>query len=171
MGTLWKLVVTRSEQTLITGNGSRGIRLSQGATARGNRVFGNASIGIETAIGNVFENEIYSNATGIFVGSGTTQIANNLIYANSTVGIDQSLNTNSSIVNNTIFQPVGDAIRQTASASGNPSVLNATSNILVVAAGSAFNVAAGNQPNFTSDYNLFHVTGTGKVATWGSTPI
>ena len=48
--------------------------------------------------------------------------------------------------------------------------MNATNNIFWVASGSAFNIASQHQSGFSSDYNLFHLTGTGKVASWGTTP-
>jgi parallel beta-helix repeat protein len=146
-------------------NNPRGLRVSGGALARDNVVFGNTT-GIETSASSVFDNIVYSNGTGILTGGSPTAIANNLIYGNSLAGIDQGVSAVSSLLNNTIYQLTGDAIRA-AQASG---TLAATNNIFVVGTGSAFNIAAQNQANFSSDYNLFHMIGAGRVATWGATP-
>ncbi|MCA9137633.1 MAG: right-handed parallel beta-helix repeat-containing protein, partial [Planctomycetales bacterium] len=148
-----------------TGTGSRGIRLSQGATARDNRVFGNAGSGIEAVEGNVLGNVIYSNNIGILVsGAGPNQIGNNVIYTNTTAGIDHSGSSNSLIVGNTFYQVAGDAIRNVAAGS-----VAAKNNIFVIGSGAALNIGNSGQATFSSDYNLFQVIGSGRIATWGST--
>ena len=146
----------------------RGINVSGGAVARNNRVYGNSVYGIQMSQAAAYNNVIYSNAIGIYAGASGNQIANNLIYANTTVGIDHNFQTSSRIVNNTIYQITGDAIRATTYFAPATAV-SATNNILVVAAGSAFNVVAQNQAVFSSDYNLFQLSGTGKIATFGTT--
>ena len=146
----------------------RGINLTSGAIARNNRVYGNSVYGMQLSDGQAYNNVIYSNAIGMYVGASGNQIGNNLIYGNATVGIDHNWQTSSSIFNNTIYQLTGDAIRAT-SYFAPATAVSASNNILVVAAGSAFNVVAQNQATFSSDYNLFHLTGTGKIATFGTT--
>ena len=80
-----------------------------------NRVYNNADAGIVPhGHAQIVGNSIYSNSVGVratvssngFFGS----ITNNLIYANTNQGIVLSRST-ASIVNNTIYQPVGDAVR------------------------------------------------------------
>ncbi len=146
----------------------RGINVSGGAVARNNRVYGNSVYGIQMSQAAAYNNFIYSNAIGIYAGASGNQIANNLIYANTTVGIDHNFQTSSRITNNTIYQVTGDAIRATTYFAPATAV-SATNNIIVVAAGSAFNVVAQNQAVFSSDYNLFQLSGTGKIATFGTT--
>ena len=100
-----------------TGAGTRAMRVSNGAVARDNRVFANQNVGIETSVAKVLDNVIYSNATGILVGATGNLIANNLVYANTTVGLDYSGSASSTVINNTFFQPAGDAIRESSSGS------------------------------------------------------
>ncbi len=146
----------------------RGINLTSGAIARNNRVYGNTVYGMQLSDGQAYNNLIYSNAIGMYVGAFGNQIGNNLIYGNATVGIDHNWQTSSNVFNNTIYQHTGDAIRATTYFAPATAV-SASNNILVVAAGSAFNVVAQNQATFSSDYNLFQLTGTGKIATFGTT--
>ena len=145
-----------------------GIRTGGGAVATGNRVYGHSDYGFYMENGVARENVIYANGIGIYVNSGSVNvIASNLIYANNTYGIEQ-VDSASTILGNTIYQPTGDAIRHRYffTAPGSMSVFN---NILSVGTGSALNVAAQHQTGFNSDYNLFQVTAGGRVATWGST--
>ncbi|RPI48158.1 MAG: hypothetical protein EHM59_01875, partial [Betaproteobacteria bacterium] len=63
---------------------------------------------------------------------------------------------------NTIYQPLGDAI--VVAGGGTNTVIR--DNILAVATGYALNVDSASQGGFASDYNLFWLTGTGKIAFW-----
>ncbi|MCX5661643.1 MAG: right-handed parallel beta-helix repeat-containing protein [Planctomycetota bacterium] len=126
-----------------------------------NRVFHNAHAGIvvsnrESVIGN----RIYGNAIGVMV-SGTSssrrwsgRIEDNLIYANANQGIlvggGDSFNQ-VHVSSNTIYQPVGDAIR----VDGGFGNIDIRSNIVQVNAGYGLYVAANTQTGLTSDYNEF----------------
>ncbi len=88
--------------------------LTSGTIARNNRVYGNSVYGMQLSDGQAYNNVIYSNAIGMYVGASGNQIGNNLIYGNATVGIDHNWQTSSSVFNNTIYQLTGDAIRATA---------------------------------------------------------
>jgi hypothetical protein len=155
-------------------NTQQGIRVTQGAIARDNVVFGNNN-GIETGSGKVYNNTIYANGKGIVaLGNAENQIGNNVIYANTAFGIDQTGQPRSNIFNNTFYQLTGDAIRNilpdgtTFTAAD---FLSATNNIFVVGAGAALNISASAQSVFSSDHNLFQVVGSGRIATWGTTAI
>jgi parallel beta-helix repeat protein len=96
-------------------------------TIEENRVYGNSDIGISAAVdGRVSHNEVYSNAIGIqgtdfsfpdpnsalapgspFQGS----ILNNVVYANSDVGILIADGDGAQVTNNTVYQPQGDGVR------------------------------------------------------------
>ena len=69
------------------------------------------------------------------------------------------------MTNNTVYQPVGDAVL-VQSSSQNVTLRN---NILWVLAGYDLNVAADSQVGFNSDYNDLFTTVTGKVAHWQGT--
>jgi hypothetical protein len=109
------------------------------------------SYGIPQIIGN----SIYSNQLGIDVTSISygTDIKNNLIYSNLNQGI-RVAGSSVQMVNNTIYQLVGNAIR-VENNSSNVSVIN---NIIQVDAGYALSVASDSQQGFRSDYNLFNLT-------------
>ncbi len=112
-------------------------------------------------------NSIYANATGIVTAPGAGQsatFANNLIYDQSAFGIDIGTGlTGLRVLNNTILEPTSTAIR--LNASGNADVRN---NILSTDSGTLLNVANHAQARFTSDYNLWQVSGAGRVGTWGA---
>ena len=146
----------------------RGASTFQVVPLRNNRVYGNTVYGLQLSDGQAYDNVIYANAIGMYIGATGNQIGNNLIYANTTAAIDHNWQSSSNIYNNTIYQPAGDAIRAITYFAPATAV-SATNNIFVLGAGSAFNVVAQNQAVFGSDYNLFHLTGTGKVATFGAT--
>ena len=86
------------------------------------------------------------------------------MYANSDQGIlvvRTSSGSNSAITNNTVYQPVGDAIKLQNS----PNV-RLRNNILWVNAGYDLNIDSASQVGFDSDYNDLYTTGTGQVALW-----
>ncbi|MCK4873492.1 MAG: right-handed parallel beta-helix repeat-containing protein, partial [Phycisphaerales bacterium] len=133
-----------------------------------NRVYNNANIGIHTYYGShVIGNHVYSNSIGIKTdwwssARFTGRVENNLIYANSNYGLLIEGGGTGAFANNTIYQEVGDAIRVQDSGNG----VYIESNILWVADGYAIWVDTNSEPGFHSDYNLFHITGVGKLGTW-----
>lgn len=165
-----------SSGSTATGNVSYGnnIGLSDGewstgaGTAAGNRLYAN-QIGAYTVYNSVLSgNRIYSNAVGVRADSVYYgKMLDNLIYANTSAGIvldHVGYGGPADLTNNTIDQPVGDAIRL-QNYSLNVRLRN---NIVVVQAGYDVNVAADSQSGFVSDSNLFY-KGTdprGHVGNW-----
>ncbi|MFM8584048.1 MAG: right-handed parallel beta-helix repeat-containing protein, partial [Planctomycetaceae bacterium] len=126
-------------RTLISGNtvwgqtasGGRGIQVENGATAQenevfdntlginlydsgtvqGNRVYRNSTTGIRMSQGgSVIGNTVYSNSIGIEASDyGSHVVTNNLVYANTNQGIRVAV-SNTQVVNNTVYQPVGNAV-------------------------------------------------------------
>ncbi len=66
------------------------------------------------------------------------------------------------IHNNTIFEPAATAVRLIAGQKA-----DVRNNILSTATGTLFNVANAAQVGFSSDYNLLHVTGAGRIGVVG----
>ncbi|MCC5830830.1 MAG: right-handed parallel beta-helix repeat-containing protein, partial [Phycisphaeraceae bacterium] len=133
-----------------------------------NRVYSNnRGIFLNTA-GDVRENVVYSNNIGIeLIAWFRGTVANNLIYANNQasllVGIINGSNQSTvrEITNNTIVASGHDAVR--IMTSQNTRLLN---NIIQVEGGHGIYVSTDSQAGFRSDYNLFHVPGTGHVGYW-----
>ena len=91
----------------------------RGGIMSNNRVFANSNIGIWAQDGPVRGNQVYCNATGISAGGYYGgEISNNLVYANSSAGIVAGDGTSPTrcvkILNNTVYQLVGDALRVAA---------------------------------------------------------
>jgi parallel beta-helix repeat protein len=141
-----------------------GIQNYYGSVATGNEVYTNRAIGIQLYSSTATGNRVYDNPTGIYE-SGYSQIENNLVYANNNVGISISGYHNGQMVrDNTIYQPVGDAVLVAAGAN----TVKLFNNIVWVNAGYAYDVGTG-QATFASDYNLFNTPGVGaKVALWNN---
>ncbi len=86
------------------------------STIEENRVYHNTGTGISLDDdGTVRANVVFSNATGI---SGQTsyydfagQVRNNLVYANTNTGIRITDGSGAEVVNNTVYQELGDAVR------------------------------------------------------------
>ena len=158
----------QASQNVVHDNGV-GIQAYSGGTVSNNRVYHNVNQGILVYYGNnasVLGNTVYSNSIGIqeyYYGT----IANNLVYANANEGIELTgtYSTGAQVTNNTVYQPVGDAVL-VQSSSQNVTLRN---NILWVLAGYDLNVAADSQVGFNSDYNDLFTTVTGKVAHWQGT--
>ena len=118
----------------------------------GNRVYFNSGTGI---IANYFDtvdsNAVYSNSTGILLSGFSGSVVNNLVYANSNFGIVINGNNGQgpSVINNSVFQDVGDALRLNSTTG-----VQVFNNILWVNAGRAIFVDSGSQSGFTSDRNL-----------------
>src|SRR5207244_8445901 len=93
----------------------------------------------------------------------SSQVVNNLIYANTDEGILAASSGSPLIANKTIYQPTCDAIRL---AGGSPN-FHVRNNILWVNSGYALIVPASSEAGFQSDYNDLYTTGTGKLGQWG----
>ena len=139
-----------------------------GGTISDNRVDGNTGVGITSLGDMVIGNTVYSNAVGINAGySSYGRVSNNLVYANTTAGIQVNGDVTSlSVVNNTVYQPLGDAVQVLAGATG----VTIENNILEVNAGYDLNVAPSSQVGFKSDYNDLYTTGSGDVGLWQGVP-
>ncbi|MGA2256316.1 MAG: right-handed parallel beta-helix repeat-containing protein, partial [Thermoguttaceae bacterium] len=136
---------------------------SEGGQVTDNRVYDNATVGIQSNWSTVQGNTVYSNPVGIEGGNGES-ITNNLIYANANQGIlvDNATQGGVQILNNTIYQVVGNAV-QVQDSSQDVQLRN---NILWAQAGYDISVASDSQVGFQSDYNLFYVSGSGKLGSW-----
>ncbi|MFV1968603.1 MAG: right-handed parallel beta-helix repeat-containing protein, partial [Pirellulaceae bacterium] len=143
------------------------------ASAKNNRVYDNSNTGIFAYYrSRVDGNAVYANPVGVRGaqngGRFGGDIINNLLYSNTNQGI---LLTNAGagaeVVNNTIFQPVGDAVR-VQSSSSNVLLRN---NILWVDSGFDIFADANSLTGFNSDYNLFHqgADPNAFVGFWGGT--
>lgn len=106
-------------------------------------------------------NRIASNDVGIAATNGQI-ILHNLIYRNVSQGILVSGRADVRIVNNTVYAPLGDAIRIT-DGSSNVEVRN---NILWAEQGYDLYVSNNSQSAVASDYNDLYATGAGRVAYW-----
>jgi parallel beta-helix repeat protein/VCBS repeat-containing protein len=107
-------------------------------------------------------NAIYGNATGILGSVSfwwsqrlTGRIENNLIYDNAERGIRIGEAAGFDVINNTVYQPVGDAIRVESGSTG----VRLRNNIIQVDAGHGLSVAQDSQGGFASDRNLLHEAG------------
>jgi parallel beta-helix repeat protein len=141
-----------------------GIVATADAVVADNRVFHQSATGIRVdTTAAVRGNTVYSNRVGVRAEQFSGTITNNLIYANTGRGLELRGAAGASVVNNTIYQPAGDAVRSEG-ASRDVRLLN---NILWVADGYAVSVAADSREGFGSDYNLLFSTGAGKLALWG----
>src|SRR4029079_2179441 len=92
--------------------------ISSSGLVTDNRVFHNTGIGIQAVnAARVLGNVVYDNATGIvgttsFFGPGFSgRIANNVVYDNRDRGIRVGESTGGQVVNNTIVQLTGEAVR------------------------------------------------------------
>ncbi|MCC7081093.1 MAG: right-handed parallel beta-helix repeat-containing protein [Burkholderiales bacterium] len=149
---------------------NNGILLRSGAIAENNRVFDHTGNGTSSGIGirsefagTVRGNQVYGNTVGVSF-SGRGEVRGNVIYGNVTSGVNFSGNLfkpEEGVHGNTIYQLTGDAVVVGAGAN-----VVVRDNILAVGSGYAIRVASDAQAGFVSDYNLFWLTGTGKIAFW-----
>jgi parallel beta-helix repeat protein len=140
-----------------------------GGTVDGNRVFDNTGTGIYLlSSATAAMNQVYSNTIGIqgtynssydYAFSG--QITNDLIYANSSDGVEIDEGNGAKIVNDTIYSPAGNAVVVQQSSQG----ISLENNILWVEAGAAITVADDSQSGFQSDYNDLYTPGA-AVGHW-----
>ena len=184
--------IDATSNVLVTGNtvygngGRTGIFVTNGATASDNVVYGNydgivggssASVIDNRSFANtdagivvnywggcvISGNTVYSNSIGIYTifPGWVGTVTNNLIYANTNEGVLIS-GGGGQLINNTIYQPVGDAVK-VQDGSQNVDLEN---NILWVQAGYDINVAPDSEVGFSSDYNDLYTTNTGQIALW-----
>ncbi|MCA9263113.1 MAG: right-handed parallel beta-helix repeat-containing protein [Planctomycetales bacterium] len=131
-----------------------GIALGNDDAASSNAVFANTT-GVQVeGSGFVGQNAIYSNSTGVAAASFRGTIANNLVYANTNTAIlinSSQINgeLQPTVVNNTVRQVVGDALRLQTNARD----LLVRNNIFYVDEGA--DVFVANTTSLDSDYNLF----------------
>jgi parallel beta-helix repeat protein len=145
---------------------------AQGGSVYSNRLYNDSSAAIYAVNGNtaIYDNKMYSNAVGIETADGYGGlIDNNLIYANTLDAILLAPTSSSTpgdveITNNTIYEPLGNAI----DIEDTPNSLKLRNNILYVLAGFAINVGPNNLSGFDSDYNDLFVGGTNPNAHIGS---
>ncbi|HEY6563658.1 MAG TPA: right-handed parallel beta-helix repeat-containing protein, partial [Pirellulaceae bacterium] len=130
-----------------------------GAMTMGNRVYQNATTGIQVFGGPAKQNVVYGNVIGLDVVSAAA-ISNNLVYANSQSGVYVRATT--TLANNTVVQPLGDAVRLGTQVSN----VQLRNNILSTAAGYGIYVPNNSQSGFQSDYNLIRATANGQVGYW-----
>src|SRR5262249_22251827 len=145
---------------------SNGIITSGNALIHDNRVYHNTLDGIlvDNAT-QAYNNRIYNNARGIETGYYFAgQVRNNLIYANSAYGVlDQSgYGQPHFVTNNTVYQPAGTAVRLQNSTKN----LRLANNIFSVQSGYAVSVNPDSEIGFSSDYNLYYLTGGAKLGQW-----
>ncbi len=129
--------------------------LSRNGIVEANRVFHNSETGISVdGWGTIRDNVVYGNSTGItgqpYSYAFAGQLWNNLVYGNTNRGIQISHGSGAKVVNNTVYQEVGDAVRVDGQ---NTSGVTLRNNILWVEAGYDIFVASDAQQGFVSDYN------------------
>ena len=117
----------------------------------------------------ILDNYLYSNSIGIDLeyAATTAKIQNNLIYANTNLGVKLSISDQASVVNNTIVQEVGDVVR----IEGSTDQLVLKNNILSTQSGNVLSVADDSLVNQFFDYNLLQ-QGTdpnAHIGLWGTT--
>jgi parallel beta-helix repeat protein len=138
-------------------------------TITGNHVYQNTDRGIIlSGRGTVRDNVVYGNSTGIAwepdqYSTWPGKLLSNLVYGNTDRGIQITNGNRVQLINNTVYQEVGDAVRVEGQYTNGVALRN---NILWVESGYDISVASDAQRGFVSDYNALYATGTGKLAWW-----
>ncbi len=133
------------------------IGFSGGGLFENNRIFNN-DVGVQTGTNaRIVGNQIYDNALGIRSFGNNDQIVNNVLLRNDT-GIQFTTGSLVTVSNNTILQPVGNAIEFNSGTNG-----QFVNNIFSVENGIVFNAPSG--ATITgSDYNHFHLAQNARIA-------
>ena len=158
---------------LIYGNAQGVFVGDQGAALLNSRVYANTGVGVELG-GNtdgytrVTGNTVYSNAIGIQEVGGVVPpygaiISDNLIYANTSIGLQIIGLGSTAVDSNTIYQSVGKAIDVSGGAQG----VQLVDNILDVDEGTIITIASDSETGFSASYNLYY-RGAQAAATLGS---
>ncbi len=116
----------------------------------------------------VIGNTVYSNAIGIYEKANVNPpygdtISDNLIYANTSIGLQIIGNAYTIVDSNTIYQSVGQAVAVSGGARG----VHLVDNILDVDEGTIVTVAADSETGFVANHNLYY-RGAQGAATLGS---
>ena len=101
---------------------------------------------------------------GIQSQYANARLTNNVVYGNMLDGIWVQGGTGTQLVNNTVYQPTGNAVR--IDGSGGASNVELRNNVLWTQSGYDVTVATNSQIGFQSDYNLFFASGNGQVGQW-----
>ncbi|MCP4707532.1 MAG: hypothetical protein GY869_02815, partial [Planctomycetes bacterium] len=118
-------------------------------------------MGVSGFSGTIQYNRIAGNTVGLSTTSDQ-KVFYNLIYRNQQYGIQVSGDEDVRIINNTLYAPVGDNIHLENS-SKNVEIRN---NVLWAHSGYDIYVNNNSQEGYFSDYNLLHVSDTGKLGYW-----
>ena len=155
-------VTVSGEDALAVGNvchhNNRGVVVSSAAHAEANRVYTN-TWGIYVNGAWAYGNRAYGNVRGVYTEGGVLE--NNLIYDSEEAGVYVTDGT-PRLRNNTVVESSADAIVAGYYADG----MFLRNNILSVSGGAAVVVGDRAQGGFDSDYNLFHVSGAGRIGDW-----
>ena len=142
-------------------------------TIEHNRVYNNTSWGIrgDWPGGTIRRNVVYSNDGGIHVhgryfDTYSGVIANNIVYHNVTWAIRVENAAHGAIENNTIYADTGNGVE----VGNNSHDVKLRNNMFWANDGAAVHVALTGESGFDSDYNLFHLTGSGHAGYWQATP-
>ncbi|MEL6105485.1 MAG: right-handed parallel beta-helix repeat-containing protein, partial [Planctomycetota bacterium] len=162
------------DQNVIFGNDigvSAGNFSSGNITITRNRLYDNHSVGIDTWLNNVTQqNTIYSTPIGIRTHSSSGgyrgDLDRNVIYDTGQHGILLRAASNANVTGNTIYTTQGSGLRLEQNTSG--TVLR--NNLFTAIDSTALSFDTNSQVGIDSDFNLFHVLGTGNVALWQATP-
>ena len=136
------------------------------ATIQNNLVYHNTTDGLEPERSStVTGNTVYGNATGIALDYySVSPVSNNLVYSNTNLGVLEYYGSSAPLINNTVYQPGGDAVNIQDS-SVNVVLRN---NILWVqspaTAAYDINIDPTSEQGFQSDYNDLCATGAGMIA-------
>ena len=134
-------------------------------TMTANRAYHNSHVGIVAAGGDlVVANVIYSNGIGIQSSGAGNRFTNNLVYANTTLGVGIHIGSGTPLVNNTIYQPQGDALDIDGASTG----VQLRNNIIWTQSGYDVSISNDSQQGFTSDFNDLYASGSGEIGFWQS---
>jgi len=146
-----------------------GVGILVGGTVRDNRVYNNTTgIHVRGNAGKQLSgNLVYANTVGLgaygdsFYGV-RGDVSNNVFYANSQAAVRITHGGGLRIVNNTLYQPTGNAIEVSQQSCD----IELRNNILWADSRIALSVSADSQFGFRSDYNLFAPAASGTLGRW-----